>query len=173
MYSWGSNSNSYNSYNLEDPIPLYYFINVVVGSIQLYSIALWKHGPDLLDPWAVSSLRLLEIMLASLFADDSKQDKLCQVLLGLSSKEAVFQCLKSGIIFYTINKINKNWSLSLADREQLRQLLKQIKEGGCMTQKSGSPLNPKDQLLYVPHTKINQISGLSIIVATYTFFFFF
>ena len=41
-----------------------------------------------------------------------------------------------------------------------------------MTQKSGSPLNPKDQLLYVPHTKINQISGLSIIVATYTFFFF-
>lgn len=37
-----------------------------------------------------------------------------------------------------------------------------------MTQKSGSPLNPKDQLLYVPHTKINQINGLSIIVATNT-----
>ena len=37
-----------------------------------------------------------------------------------------------------------------------------------MTQKSGSPLNPKDQLLYVPCTKINQINGLSIIVATDT-----
>ena len=36
-----------------------------------------KTGPDLLDPWAVSSLRLLEITLASLFADDSKKDKLC------------------------------------------------------------------------------------------------
>ena len=37
-----------------------------------------------------------------------------------------------------------------------------------MTQKSGSPLNPKDQLLYVPCTKINQINGLSTIVATDT-----
>ena len=170
MYSWGSSSNPYNSYNLEDPIPLYYFINLVVGSIQLYSIALWKHGPDLLDPWAVSSLRLLEIMLASLFADDSKQDKLCQVLLRLSSKEACLSVLevRHHLLHY---KQNQQKLILEPCREQLRQLLKQIKEGGCMTQKSGSPLNPKGQFLYVPHTKINQISGLSIIVATDTFFF--
>ena len=70
----------------------------------------------------------------------------------------------------TIQKYKQNQQKSILEpcREQFRQLLKQIQEGGCMTQKSGSPLNPKDQLLYVPHTKFNQINGLSIIVATDT-----
>lgn len=91
----------------------------------------------------------------------------CQVLLRLSSKEACLSVLEVGhhLLQY---KQNQQKSILEPCREQFRQLLKQIQEGGCMTQKSGSPLNPKDQLLYVPHTKFNQINGLSIIVATDT-----
>lgn len=95
----------------------------------------------------------------------------CQVLLRLSSKEA---CLSVLEVRHHLLQYKQNQQKLILEpcREQLRQLLKQIKEGGCMTQKSGSPLNPKDQLLYVPRTKVNQISGLSIIIATDTFFFF-
>ena len=45
MYSWGSSSNPYNSYNLEDPIPLYYFIN-------LWWLDQYNYIPLLCENWS-------------------------------------------------------------------------------------------------------------------------
>ena len=45
VYSWGSSSNPYNSYNLEDPIPLYYFIN-------LWWLDQYNYIPLLCENWS-------------------------------------------------------------------------------------------------------------------------